>query len=80
MDAQGKQGMRRKTQFSIKLRRTSTGEEHVRTILADDEAAAKERAIVRARDVLPLAAERAYEQFEVLSCEVVPRTSARRRA
>ena len=64
--------MGRKTTFSVKLRRSATGEEHVRTIFAADELAAKERAIARARAVLPLFVERKYERFEVVSCETSP--------
>jgi hypothetical protein len=64
--------MGRKTAFSVKLRRSATGEEHVRTIFAADELAAKERAIARARAVLPQFVERKYERFEVVSCETSP--------
>ena len=73
------QHMSRKTAFSVKLRRPATGEEHVRTIFAADESTAKERAIARARAVLPLFVERKYEPFEVLSCDASP-TKIRRAA
>jgi hypothetical protein len=46
--------MTRRNTFSVKLRRSATGEEHVRTIFAADESTAKERAIAKARAVLPL--------------------------
>ena len=69
--------MSRKTAFSVKLRRSTTGEEHVRTIFAADELTAKERAIARAPAVLPLFVERQYERFEVVSCEALPPKSRR---
>ena len=72
--------MSRRTVFSVKLRRSATGEEHVRTIFAADEPTAKERAIAKARAVLPLFVERKYEQFEVVSCDVDARSNQRRRA
>ena len=72
--------MSRRTAFSVKLRRSTTGEEHVRTIFAADEAIAKERAIAKARAVLPKMVEREYERFEVVSCDVEARSSLRRRA
>jgi hypothetical protein len=62
--------MKRRTVFSVKLRRSATGEEHVRTIFAADESTAKERAIAKARAVLPLFVERKYERFEIVSCDV----------
>jgi hypothetical protein len=62
--------MARRTVFSVKLRRSTTGEEHVRTIFAPDESIAKERAIAKARGVLPLFVQRAYERFEIVSCDV----------
>ena len=64
--------MSRKTAFSVKLRRLGTGEEHVRTVFAEDESAAEERAIARARAVLPLFVERKYESFQVVSCQAAP--------
>jgi hypothetical protein len=72
--------MNRRTVFSVKLRRSATGEEHVRTIFAADEATAKARAIAKARTVLPLFAERKYERFEVVFCDVDARSNLRRRA
>jgi hypothetical protein len=72
--------MNRRTVFSVKLRRSATGEEHVRTIFAADEATAKARVIAKARAVLPLFAERKYERFEVVSCDVDARSNLRRRA
>jgi phage terminase Nu1 subunit (DNA packaging protein) len=71
--------MNRRTVFSVKLRRSATGEA-VRTIFAADEATAKARAIAKARAVLPLFAERKYERFEVVSCDVDARSNLRRRA
>jgi hypothetical protein len=72
--------MIRKAVFSVKLRRSTTGEEHVRTIIAADESTAKERAIAKARAVLPLFVEREYERFEVVSCDVDARSDLPRRA
>jgi hypothetical protein len=61
--------MPKKIAYTVKLRRQETGEEHNRLIFAQDEATAKERAIVRARMALgSTMAERKYGQFEVLSC------------
>jgi hypothetical protein len=61
--------MPKKIAYTVKLRRQDTGEEHNRVIFAQDEATAKERAIVRARMGLgSTMAERQYGQFEVLSC------------
>jgi hypothetical protein len=74
------QHMGRRTVFSVKLRRSTTGEEHVRTIFAADESTAKERAIAKARAVLPLMVEREYERFEVVSCDVDAKSNLRRRA
>ena len=71
--------MSRRTVFSVKLRRSATGEEHVRTILAADETTAKESAIARARAVLPLFVERKYERFEVVSCDVDAKSNLRKR-
>jgi hypothetical protein len=68
--------MSRRTIFSVKLRRSATGEEHVRTMFAADESTAKEKAIARARAVLPLFVERKYELFEVVSCDVDARSAA----
>ena len=72
------QHMSRRTVFSVKLRRTATGEEHLRTIFAADETTAKERAIAKARATLPLFAEKKYEGFEVVSCEVDARQNQRK--
>jgi hypothetical protein len=74
------QHMGRRTVFSVKLRRSATGEEHVRNIFAADESTAKERAIAKARAVLPLMVERKYEPFEVVSCDIDARTNLRKRA
>jgi hypothetical protein len=71
--------MSRRTIYSVKLRRSATGEEHVRTIFAADESTAKEKAIAAARAVLPLFVERKYERFEVLSCSIDARPNPRRR-
>jgi len=71
--------MSRRNVFSVKLRRSATSEEHVRTIFAADESTAKERAIAKARAVLPLFVERKYERFEVLSCDVDTRRPLRPR-
>jgi hypothetical protein len=71
--------MTRRTAFSVKLRRSATGEEHVRTIFAADESIAKERAIAKARAVLSLFAERAYERFEIVSCDVDASQTKRKR-
>jgi hypothetical protein len=60
----------RRMTFSVRLRRQVTGEEHLRMIFAPDETTAKERAIVKARVVLPVMAERQYERFDVVSCDV----------
>jgi hypothetical protein len=55
--------------YLVRLRRQQTGEEHDRLIFAKDEAAAGERAVVRARRALATTfIEREYGQFEVLSC------------
>jgi hypothetical protein len=59
-----------KTRYNIRLRRQDTGEVHDRLMIADGEAVAKERAVERARNVLPTMADRQYARFEVLSCEV----------
>src|SRR5437764_1366408 len=64
------QHMNRRSIFSVKLRRSATGEEHVRTVFAADESLAKERAIAKARAVLPMFVEMKYERFEVVSCDV----------
>jgi hypothetical protein len=70
--------MRRKALFSVKLRRSATGEQHVRLIFAADEATAKERGIAKSRAALPMFVERKYECFEVISCEVVSAPNLRR--
>ncbi len=62
--------MNRRAMFDVRLRQSTTSEEHVRTILSNSESKAKESAILKARAALPLFAERIYERFEVLSCEV----------
>ena len=60
--------MPRRTAYRVKLRRQATGEEHEGLIFAQDEATAKERAVVRARTALgKTLAEVKYGQFEVLS-------------
>jgi hypothetical protein len=61
--------MPKRLAYNVRLRRQETGEEHDRLIFAQDEATAKERAVVRARASLgSTMAERKYGQFEVLSC------------
>jgi hypothetical protein len=62
--------MSRLTVFSVKLRRSATGEEHVRAIFARDAATAKTSATANARAVLPLFIERRYERFDVMACDV----------
>jgi len=62
----------RKTPYKVRLRRAATGEEHDRLIFAEDAAAAKERAVERARLALgKTMVERKYGQFDVLACERV---------
>lgn len=56
--------------YYVTLRRPATGEEHTRLVFAADEKAASERAVTNARKALETAAEREYEPFEVLSCEL----------
>ena len=65
--------MRKKTHFDATLRRTSTGDQHTRLIIADDEAAARQLAIQKARNFRGATmVEREYEKFVVVSCEVRP--------
>lgn len=61
--------MPKKIAYKVRLRRETTGEEHDRLVLANDETAAKAHAIARARAALgSTMAERKYGKFEVLSC------------
>jgi hypothetical protein len=62
--------MKRKTMFTVTLRRTDTGEDHVRNILCCNEARAREVAVWRARNHLS-PVEKIYVQFEVLACRPV---------
>jgi hypothetical protein len=61
--------MQNRIAYNVKLRRQETGEEPDRLIFAQDDATARERAVVRARWALGTTmAEREYGKFEVLSC------------
>jgi hypothetical protein len=60
----------KKTHYDVTLRRTSTGDVHTRLIIADDEAAARELAVKKARNAKGATmAERSYEAYEVVSCD-----------
>jgi hypothetical protein len=60
--------MTKKTHFTVRLRRKDTGDEHDRLVITTDEAAAGPLAVMRARAVLPVMADRKYAEFEVVSC------------
>jgi hypothetical protein len=61
--------MRKNIMFAVTLRRTDTGETHVRNILSFDEARAREAAEMKARHMLPPVVEKYGVRFEVLACE-----------
>ena len=56
-----------KIAFEVTLHQIATGEDHTRLIFAQDEATARERAVVRARAALgKTMAEREYGKFKVI--------------
>jgi hypothetical protein len=62
-----------KKQYIVTLR-DDAGEEHTRSIFANDETAARERAVARARIARgKTMKERRYGRYEVLSCEPATR-------
>jgi hypothetical protein len=58
--------------YQVTLRNARSGDEHQRTILADDEPSARKTAVWRARSGPgKTMLEREYDRYDVVSCEVL---------
>lgn len=60
--------MKPKQRFEVRVKRVGTDEEHVKFILSERADKASAAAVRKVRASCPLAADRAYAQFEVVSC------------